>query len=205
MQMPFRVRNQVRALLQAYGTAAIKKRLWNREYADGRWDCLDDTRGDCVYRFVERYAAGGTILDLGCGSGSTANELSLTTYRGYTGVDISEVALTKARERSAENGREGRTSYVRSDIYRYVPNGRFDVILFRDSIYYIPPARISGMLERYASYLRKDGVFVVRMASEQKYRGLARAIEDRFDILERHVSHAPEAIVIVFRPRRVSG
>ena len=77
-------------------------------------------------------------MDLGYGSGSTASELSATTYRAYTGVDISDVAIQKARRRTEENGRADRNRFVRPDVFSYVPSERFNLILFRDSIYYVP-------------------------------------------------------------------
>lgn len=202
MQLQQKLRNTVRGLLQAYGTRSIKRRLWDDEFSRGRWDCLDETRGDCVYPYVEKHAKGGRILDLGCGSGSTGIELLETAYGHYTGVDISEVAIDKARRRGDDSGRSGRHSYFQADIFSYVPAGTFDVILFRDSIYYVPHGKIVGMLDRYASYLRDTGVFVVRMASgSDKYSAIVNAIENHFDIIEKYVCDQPQAVVIVFRPR----
>ena len=198
-----KVRNAVRALLQAYGTKNVKKHLWDSEFSNGRWDCLDDTAGDCVYRYVEKYANQGSILDLGCGSGSTGNELDAHTYRHYTGVDISDVAIEKARRRSGENRRTAQNEFFQSDIFSYVPQRPFDVILFRDSIYYVPWARIAGMLNRYAGHLERTGVFIVRMASVTgKYKTIVDTIESHFDVVERYVSEQPQAIVLVFRPRQ---
>lgn len=193
--------NRLRGLLQAHGTSRVKRRLWDAEFSRGRWNCLDSTPGDCVYPFVERYGARGAILDLGCGSGTTGNELSATGYRHYTGVDISDVALEKARRRTAENGRAHHHEYVRSDISTYVPARQFDVVLFRDSIYYVPHRRIRSMLERYARHLDPGGVFIVRMANGAgKYRAIVDAIEDSFEVVEKRLFTRPDAIVLVFRP-----
>jgi 2-polyprenyl-6-hydroxyphenyl methylase/3-demethylubiquinone-9 3-methyltransferase len=197
-----KVRNAVRALLQAYGTSSLKKHLWDSEFSNGRWDCLDDTPCDCVYPYVEKYVNRGSILDLGCGSGSTANELDARSYRHYTGVDISDVAIEKARRRTRENGRTTQNDFVQSDIFSYAPGRLFDVILFRDSIYYVPWGRIAGMLNRYAGHLEKTGVFIVRIASVNgKYRAIVDTIESHFDVVERYVSEQPQAIVLIFRPR----
>jgi SAM-dependent methyltransferase len=200
------MRNALRGLLQAYGTRAIKQRLWNSEFSSGRWDCLDETRGDCVYRFLERYANGGRILDLGCGSGTTALELAPACYRHYTGVDISQVAIDKARRRSEALQTTGRHEFRQADIFSYVAAGRFDIILFRDSIYYVPHARIAAMLGRYAGCLNDCGVFIVRMAGgRDAYAAIVEAIEGAFDVVETHVSEDPKACVLVFRPRRAGS
>ena len=58
----------------------------------------------------ERIPAGGTVLDLGCGSGiPVAWDLSEAGYR-VTGIDISEVQIRRARELVP------RAEFVRADI-----------------------------------------------------------------------------------------
>ena len=97
----------VRGFLLSYGPTSVKKIFWDKEFSGGKWNFIDDTAGDCVYAHLERHAAGGDILDLGCGPGNTANELSASAYRTYVGMDISEEALAKARRRTEANGRTG--------------------------------------------------------------------------------------------------
>ena len=123
------------------------------------------------------------------------------SYRRYVGVDISDVAIDKARIRSRENRREETNSYSQADIFDYVPTQKFDVILFRDSIYYIPHGKVPRLLDRYSSYLSEGGVFVVRMLNANgKYSTILDAIDSKFQIVDKHVSKDPLAIVIVFRP-----
>ena len=121
-------------LLKSYAPANIKRLLWNKEFSGGKWDFIDNTAGDCVYSHLEKYAQNGSILDLGCGPGNTANELEATSYRTYLGVDISEACLAKAIKRTKENGRADRNSFAQSDFINYVPTQQFDVILFRESM-----------------------------------------------------------------------
>jgi SAM-dependent methyltransferase len=201
MQVTRKLRNLSRALLQRYGTKTIKTYLWNSEFSRGRWACLDSTPGDCIYSVLEKYAGNGSILDLGCGSGSTGNELA-PTYAHYTGVDISDVALETARKRSADNRRGEKNRYVHSDIVDYVPAQSFDVILFRDSIYYVERGRIKSMLDRYARYLNPDGVFIVRLAGVlEQSRRLLDIIEGSFEVVQCQLFDEPAAVVVVFRPR----
>jgi SAM-dependent methyltransferase len=201
MQLTRKLRNLSRALLQRYGTKTIKTYLWNSEFSRGCWGCLDSTPGDCIYSVLEKYAGKGSILDLGCGSGSTGNELT-PTYAHYTGVDISDVALKTARKRSADNRRGEKNRYVHSDIVDYVPTQSFDVILFRDSIYYVERGRIKSMLDRYARYLNPDGVFIVRLAGVlEQSRRLLDIIERSFEVVERQLFDEPAAVVVVFRSR----
>src|SRR5436190_1833498 len=200
MNSALRVRNTIRGLLQSYGTPTIKRYLWNNEFASGRWDGCQAETADCAYPIVEKYARGGSILDLGCGEGRAANELDATKYRRYVGVDVSDVALEAARTRARDSGRSEQHHFVQSDIVGYVPDGSYDVILFMESIYYVPWARIPAMLARYSRFLAPNGVFIVRLFSgSNKYSPIADLIQRRFHVLHTQTFDNPSAVVIVFR------
>lgn len=200
-----KVRNVLRGLLQTYGPKSAKRWLWNIEFSGDRWDCLHSTSGDCVYLYIKKYANNGSILDLGCGSGSTGNALEVSTYRHYTGVDISDVAIHKARTRTEQIHRADRNRYLQSDIFSYVPTEQYDVILLRESIYYIPYGKIEGMLERYSRYLKKSGVFIVRIwSSKGRYATVVDTIERKFQAVEKHYSGSPKTVVLVFRPKTLA-
>lgn len=199
-----------RGFLTSYGPPSIKKKIWDKDFSSGKWDFIDNTAGDCVYSHLERFAQGGDILDLGCGPGNTANELSADAYRTYVGVDISEAALAKAVKRTAENGRSEKNSFVCSDFLGYAPTKEFDIILFRESMYHIPYGQILEILEKYSKSLKKTGVFVVRLYAGDhrpgkiKYRVQRKLdlIKREFDIVESRQYDTPGfPTVLVFRPQ----
>jgi len=195
-----KARDRFRDLVQTHGSSKTKQRLWDGEFATGRWDCLETTKDDCVYPRLERWAKGGSILDLGCGSGSTANELNKSAFGGYTGVDISEVAIEKARERTQENDRGHKCRFIQGDVIGYEPDQKFEVILFRDSIYYIKRPQIKAVLTRYSRWLTKDGVFIVRIWDGRgKLRAFADVIEKNFDVVDEYRHEESRAMVLVFR------
>jgi SAM-dependent methyltransferase len=201
MRATQKVENVIRGLLQRYGTENFKRRLWNREYARGRWKCLDTMAGDCVYPHIEKYASNGSILDLGCGPGAVGSMLNTAAYRSYAGVDICDVAIEKARSRAAENRRGEKNTYFQSDIFSYVPTQQYDVIFFGDSIYYFSHQQIADMLDRYSKYLKQDGVFIVRSwMLKDRHRAIVHNIENEFNVMERHLYHKSELCVIVFHP-----
>ena len=111
-----------RGALLAYGPSFTKRFLWDGEYSQGKWDFIDHTAGDCVYPYLEKYARGGSILDLGCGPGNTASELPATAYTSYLGVDISDVCLEKARRRSEAEGRSDKNAFAPGDLLTYAPS-----------------------------------------------------------------------------------
>jgi len=201
----------VRGFLLSYGPTNVKKRFWDKEYSEEKWAFAYNTVGDCVYPHLERYTADASILDIGCGSGNTSTEMA-GTYRSYLGVDISEAALAKARRRSQECGRGDKNSFACADLLTYVPPGQYDVILFRESMYHVPLERVKSILDRYAAYLKDDGVFVVRLFAssaeradgKDKYRPAAmlRIMETEFDVLEKARYDVPgQPTVMVFRPK----
>ena len=202
----------MQGFLKSYGPSHIKKVLWDREFSRTKWDFIDDTAGDCVYPFLEKYARNGTILDLGCGPGNTANELAENAYQSYVGVDISQAALDKATKRTKKNGREGKNTFARSDFLGFMPSHKFDVILFRESMYHVPFGQVKLMLDRYSTYLKDDAVFIVRMYKSDSKTGVVKnrvkakmeLIEREFEVLEKSEFGESKATVIVFRPRHQS-
>lgn len=202
----------VRGFLLSYGPQAIKRRVWDREYRQNMWQFRDHTAGDCVYRHLEGHTRQGSILDLGCGSGNTATELSDSAYESYLGVDISEAALEKASNRTKESGRDQKNRFARADFLEWQPRGeQFDVILFRESMYHVPLNKVKTTLERYSRYLKDGGVFIVRVfaankeTAETKHRpnAMMQIIENEFDVVEkRRYETSGRPTVLVFRPRR---
>lgn len=194
----------MQGFLKSYGPSNIKKILWDKEFSGGKWNFIDDTAGDCVYPHLARHLHKGSILDLGCGPGNTANELATTAYQLYVGVDISEAALLKARRRTEENGRAEKNVFVKDDFLNYMPTQQFDLILFRESMYHVPVGKVKTILDRYAKYLRDEGVFVVRLhggVTKHRPKAMLSIIEGVFEIIEKS-QYPDDATVLVFKPRR---
>jgi len=195
----------VNGALKSYGPSSIKRRLWDEEYSGDKWNFAENSASDCVYAFLERYAVKGCILDLGCGSGNTATELAASAYETYVGVDISQEALRKASKRSEQAGRADKNLFARGDFLDYTPLQKFEVILFRESMYHVPLGRVRTMLNRYSDYLREGGVFIVRMNTSESLLGRTKAMigimETEFDVRERHQFGDSGPTVIVFRPK----
>jgi len=174
-----------RGALLSYGPSGIKKRIWDKEFSGTKWDFIDETAGDCVYPYLEKYANNGTILDLGCGPGNTANELVADVYERYIGVDISDAALAKAAKRSEENNRAAKNSFVNSDFLDYEPKEQFDIILFRESMYHIPYGQVLPILKKYSKHLKSTGVFIVRLYTGDFQTGLPkRRVTSKLDLIK---------------------
>jgi SAM-dependent methyltransferase len=202
----------VRAMM-VYGPTSLKKWLWDREFSGTKWDFIDNTKGDCVYAHLEKFAKGGSILDLGCGPGNTANEVADSAYASYVGIDISDAALAKAVRRTKECGREGKNTFAQSDFLGYEPTQDFDVILFRESLYHVPFGQVRPILDKFAKHLKPGGVFMVRLyAGSLESDDLKPRVTAKFDLIKREfdVVEATEyptpgkPTVLVFRPKSKS-
>lgn len=196
--------NVIKALLKRWGPPAVKKRIWDREFANGKWDYMDAaTRAkaerDFVFDVIERYSPGADILDLGCGSGSTGLELT-EGYRSYVGVDVSEVAIAKAAATPCSDSRKATNQYLVGDVLTFTPAGRYSIIVFRESLYYCPEKGIASLLNRYADYLNPGGVFIVRLHDRVKYQRIIQIIESAYHVGERVAASGGKSIVLVFSP-----
>jgi SAM-dependent methyltransferase len=209
MYLAKRVFTLVQSGLKSYGPSKLKRRMWDSEYSSDKWDFADHTMGDCVYGPLEKHARNGSILDLGCGT-NTGNELAEQSYRRYVGTDISEVCVNKARRITKEIGRAGKNEFVVADFMTYVPTEKFDVILFRESMYHVPMNKIKETVDRYSKYLTDRGVFVVRLFTSDpdgnaKQRPIAMldVIAKEFNVLEngQYEKNGSKAAVMVFKPR----
>jgi SAM-dependent methyltransferase len=199
MYLVDKCKNIYRKILQSWGSAWIKRKIWNKEFLEGRWNILEDTPTDSIYSFLDKYAHNSDILDLGCGSGNTGNELNFACYRSYTGVDISDVAIQKAIERSEANSRGAKNRYFQSDIAAYEPQGKYQIILFRESLNYIPHLYISDLLHRYQKYLDEQGVFIVRLYDPEKYKAIIELVRKNFHVIEEFIPEDMSVSVLVFR------
>jgi 2-polyprenyl-3-methyl-5-hydroxy-6-metoxy-1,4-benzoquinol methylase len=198
MPLIARIKNFVRARKQLWAPAEVKKALWDEEYFTGRWDHCENTRDDPVYPVLATYSAHGSILDLGCGQGNTGSELPAESYSNYTGVDVSEVAIQRARARAQASGRADKNSYSQADILAYTPSQKYDVILFRESLYYLPSGKIVPLLQRLSAALKPRGVFIATFYSAKNSRKVIQQLENYLDVVE-NISTPSGAVILVLR------
>jgi hypothetical protein len=81
----------------------------------------------------------------------------------------------------------------------YRPQGTYRVVLFRESLYYVPRRAIAGVLQRYRGCLAANGVIVVRLCDRQRYRDICELVRRGFDVLEEFQPEDSSTVVLVFR------
>jgi 2-polyprenyl-3-methyl-5-hydroxy-6-metoxy-1,4-benzoquinol methylase len=97
-----------------------------------------------------------SILDLGCGEGILRERLGSSSIERYTGVDWSNEAVELARQRDNE-----RAEFIPASIDEWIPDGRYDAIVFNEVLYYLPQPLVT--VARYARSLTDSGSMFVSM------------------------------------------
>jgi len=167
--LPSRLREGVRDLADA---AFPNQRSWRRttrasmkrlddEYARGRWDYLRSLDEMSRYAVIVGYCRYGgdvsSVLDLGCGSGVLCGWLRPLGPIDYVGVDLSNVAIDTARR----DWTDGSTNFIVMDIATYIPDRKFDIIIFNEVLYYFDqPGDILG---RFEGFLNENGRFIISL------------------------------------------
>ncbi|HEX7116801.1 MAG TPA: class I SAM-dependent methyltransferase [Steroidobacter sp.] len=148
------------------GDVPLSRAAWESQYRHGHWDLLADTRELARYSVLAGYVLlypRARVLDVGCGDGLLALRLN-GSYQSYLGIDLSETAIERARARVPSS----RARFLQANAETRVPSGRFDVIVFNESLYYFE--RPLAVFDRYASRLADGGAIALSM-----YCGSARA------------------------------
>lgn len=198
----FLLTSPFRAMAKRWGSTWLKSIVWHQEFKRGKY--LHDMKSISRSRIcndIERYANNGDILDLGCSDGHVGLGLDLTKYNRYIGIDISEIGIQEASEkcRFAEKERCDKNSFHVGDIADYIPESKINVIMFKDSLYYINRLNIIRVLERNRQYLMPDGVFIVEMDNIRRHGWIRDLIRKNFKVLEETEAPDRDFMVLIFR------
>ncbi|HEY4620152.1 MAG TPA: class I SAM-dependent methyltransferase [Gaiellaceae bacterium] len=133
----------------------MRREAWDRKYAE-----TERLWGRDPNRFLVTEVSDlppGRALDLACGEGRNAIWLAELGWR-TTGVDFSQVAIAKARERASQASLD--VEFVCADLLDYEPErDAYDLVL----LFYLqlPRDELRLVLERAASALAAGGTFLL--------------------------------------------
>ncbi len=165
----------------------------------------ENLQEDPIYGIIYKYLKDGSILDLGCGTGITFFHCNNVPME-YTGVDISDVAIEECKTKYESMGAHNAATFITHDIETYVPSLKYNIILLKDSIYYLKKNDMLPILNKLSHFLNDiTGVFIVRIYRTDNMNHIVKTIYDNFEIMEDCHLHEGEGIVegqgiiIVFR------
>jgi SAM-dependent methyltransferase len=136
----------------------IDKDALDREYASGHWDhffSYDELPRQLVLAgTLHHFHPGGSVLDLGCGSGRLAQLCQVYRFQRYLGADLSSEGIAKARALNLPG-----VEFLEADFESWRPSQCFDAISFNECIGYArDPA---ALLRDFSRHLTPAGLFFI--------------------------------------------
>lgn len=111
---------------------------------------------------AERLNAGGSLLDVGCGTGSLLMQIATAFPKARcAGVDIDPTGLAAARAAVAREGLVDRIALFAGDVGSAVPAASCDVVIMVEVLHEIAPAVRPGVVQGCAQALRPGGWLVI--------------------------------------------
>lgn len=156
---------------------------WEIQYGSGHWKYLFGVNQLARYSIIAGYCMflkpGGRILDVGCGEAVLLDRLGKDSFSEFVGIDISDVALSRARERG-----KPRATFLKEDVENpsAALSGKFDAVVFNEILYYCSkPLEVMRIYERY---LNDRGIFIVSMHRQIKHFFIWKRLEKVYPILD---------------------
>lgn len=113
----------------------------------------------------------GTILDLGCGQGTLIHIARTLGYRNLTGVDLSPVAVSRAKALGIEGVSEGELMATLAAR----PDASLDIVVAFDVIEHFRKTEVLPFVDQVCRVLRPGGRFIVHTCNaESPFAGVGR-------------------------------
>lgn len=154
---PMLIRAAVPPLSYMVAPPSIDGAAWDRQYSEGHWEYLTSLaempRYAIIAGFTKFLQPLESILDVGCGSGQLVDWVYRDDVQRYVGIDLSKVAVEEASRANAQ------AQFEVADASTYVPNQKFDVIIFNEVLYY--SSKPGAVLDHYGHFLNSNGAFII--------------------------------------------
>ncbi len=130
---------------------------WDAQFRQGSWCHLSHAPNTLfiagwIMRRAREASGRLRVLDVGCGDGELAAALASEVVE-YWGTDISQEALAQAREKHPDG------TFLHASMEEAPPvEGKFDVVVFNEVLYYAPPRKV---LVRHRAALNERGGRVI--------------------------------------------
>jgi 2-polyprenyl-3-methyl-5-hydroxy-6-metoxy-1,4-benzoquinol methylase len=171
------------SLLKPYEPMEHGQHVLDAQYARAEWEYLRSIgelpRFGVVSAYCRLLATKGSLLEVGCGDGILVEQLDRSRFAHVTGVDISSIAVERARALEDE-----RTEFVCADAETFTPDRIFDLVVFNEVLEYFDDPL--AVVQRYEDFMKPDGHMVVSMFAAPftaRTRHIWRSLESRYEVL----------------------
>lgn len=162
----------------------LNKRLWNQQFVNGHWARLADENQQEHYlqilELFKKHCNSGSVLDIGCGEGllypyfMSDNQFS---NEGYLGVDISDVAIEKAKKNFPTG------DFKVLDFQKESISKRFDTVIFNESLYYFNNAE-KTLTNCLSNNVVDGGNIIISMCDYSRHDHIWKAIEKKYNVID---------------------
>ncbi len=140
-----------------WGSRRLRAWSQNDQYRRGRWARLAASRRPLVVELVSDLAAGGAVVEFGCGEGHLALAVDPAAYSTWVGYDIASVAVERARQQAGSN----RCRFEVLDCAAWPGDSGLQLIVSEECLYYLHGADLRRFLERCRASLVPHGAMLV--------------------------------------------
>jgi cyclopropane fatty-acyl-phospholipid synthase-like methyltransferase len=132
----------------------IEAHVWDTHYKKDVVPWRSKGLSPLVAQYMQRYARGSGVLEVGCGSGEDATSFLRSDWR-YCGLDISREAVRLARKKHTQG------IFLAADFFAWRSLQKFSVIYDKGVFHNLAgPKRRDAFVRKAASLLHKDGIWV---------------------------------------------
>lgn len=131
-------------LATRFAPLRVRGIAFDEKYRCGRW-VFETDGGPELTSVICRYLQKGDILILGCGGASILEDLKREGLNSALGVDLSQEGIRLASRFASDN-----ISFRVADMITFECPQAYDVILFSESLNYVPAVRQVDLLRRLA-------------------------------------------------------
>lgn len=184
----------VHFLARRFGSPGLRQAAYDAKFLAGKWDTGPGEVSPVLVETVLRYAGGGRVALMGCGTGGLAAVLDRSGCASILGIDLSPVAVERAKGLALAHAR-----FEVADICSWECTGRYDAIVLEESLYYLSRREQERFLAAHRASLTRTGVFVVTVSDAARYRAMLNMIRSRYQVLEDRENWNARQRLIVFR------
>ena len=170
---------------------------WNDQYLRGKWNC--DRRSANTIARVVNLCRGGRLIEFGCGSGDLPHVLPAGTFSTYLGIDISDVAIAKAKQLAHERQLKA-CEFSQMDMTRWPGDAGVSLVLVEECLYYLDEKAQEAFLLGCCRSLAEEGRILVVVHDGVKHartlatcRRLCRVVKDEVIVPRTYLTLSPKA------------